>query len=197
MAVTTSPRLGLTRWSAGTDPFTRAQQDATHAALEANAAMYAQGTLGSRPAAGKAGRFYFATDIGGVLYYDDGTNWQVTSEATYVWGSEGTLTAPKTGKGRILFPVASVIMGVWATDDTAPTGAAILLDVNKNGTTIFSTQGNRPTIAIAANATAAEVTNMNTTAISADQYLTIDIDQIGSTVAGADLTVGVRVRRAA
>lgn len=34
MAVTPSSRLGLTRWSAGGDPFTRAQLDADHAILD-------------------------------------------------------------------------------------------------------------------------------------------------------------------
>lgn len=77
MAVTTTARLGVTRWSAGTDPFTRAQMDASMAALEANAAMYSQGAgTGTRPAAGKQGRFYW-DDTAKILYYDNGTTWAV------------------------------------------------------------------------------------------------------------------------
>jgi len=73
---------------------------------------------------------------------------------------------------------------------TAPTGAAILVDVNVDGTTIFSTQSNRPTIAISANE--GNTTTFNTTTIAdGAHYITVNIDQIGSTVAGSDLTVTV------
>jgi hypothetical protein len=84
------------------------------------------------------------------------------------------------------------ITGVRASVGTAPAGAAIIIDVNKNGTTIFTTQANRPTIAAAAN-TSGNVTNVDVTTIAAGEYLTIDIDQIGSTTAGADLTVQIEV----
>ncbi len=75
MAVTSSPRLGLTRWSAQTDPQTRAQQDASHLALETLAARFDQFTgINNRPAFGVAGRF--STDLStGLIYYDTGTAW--------------------------------------------------------------------------------------------------------------------------
>lgn len=110
-----------------------------------------------------------------------------------VFGIEGALTT-QTGTGRFRFPFDATILGVTAAVGTAPTGASLIMDVNKNGTTIFSTQGNRPTIAVSTNATSTEPTP-NTTAIAAGDYLTTDIDQIGSTVAGSDLTVFVRYRR--
>jgi hypothetical protein len=84
------------------------------------------------------------------------------------------------------------ISGVRASVGTAPAGASVIVDVNKNGTTIFTTQANRPTIAAGAN-TSGNVTNMNVTTVAAGEYLTIDIDQIGSTTAGADLTVQIQV----
>ena len=84
------------------------------------------------------------------------------------------------------------INGVRASVGTAPAGASIIVDINKNGTTIFTTQGNRPTIAIAGN-TSGNVTNMDVTTVAAGDYLTVDIDQIGSTTAGADLTVQIEV----
>lgn len=74
MAVTQSPRLGLTRWGAGTDPLRRAQLDADNAKLDAAAALYGQGLFNARPAAGVAGRFYFAEDTD-LVYYDDGATW--------------------------------------------------------------------------------------------------------------------------
>jgi hypothetical protein len=80
------------------------------------------------------------------------------------------------------------IVKVRASVGVAPTGASLIVDVNKNGTTIFTTQSARPTIA------AAGVTATGTPAVTtlADgDYLTVDIDQIGSGTAGADLTVQV------
>lgn len=84
------------------------------------------------------------------------------------------------------------VRGVRASVGTAPTGASLIVDINKNGTTIFTTQGNRPTIAAAAN-TSGNVTNMDVTTVANGEYLTVDIDQVGSTLTGADLTVQVEV----
>ena len=70
---------------------------------------------------------------------------------------------------------------------TAPTGASIVVDVNKNGTTIFTTQANRPTVAAAGNVSGQAVPDV--TSLAVGDYLTVDIDQVGSTIAGADLVV--------
>lgn len=78
---------------------------------------------------------------------------------------------------------------VRATAVTAPTGATLIVDVNKDGTTIFTTQASRPTIAISGNTN--KVTNPDVTTIADGSYLTVNVDQVGSTVAGSDLTVQV------
>jgi hypothetical protein len=78
---------------------------------------------------------------------------------------------------------------------TAPTGASLIVDINKNGTTLFTTQGNRPTIA-AAGQLATTTAPAVTTFVNGD-YITVDVDQIGSTVAGSDLVVVLRMRRTA
>jgi hypothetical protein len=84
------------------------------------------------------------------------------------------------------------VSGIRASVGTAPAGAPVIIDVNKNGTSLFTTQANRPTIAAAAN-TSGNVTIMDVTTVAPGEYLTIDIDQIGSTTAGADLTVQIEV----
>lgn len=84
------------------------------------------------------------------------------------------------------------ITGVRASVGTAPAGASVIIDINKNGSSIFTTQANRPTVAAATN-TSGNVTNMDVTTVAAGEYLTVDIDQIGSITAGADLTVQVGV----
>lgn len=74
MAVTLLPRTGAPNWGAGTDPLTRAQLNALSDRLEADMAIDGQGTLAARPAAGKRGRYYWATDVG-FLYRDTGSAW--------------------------------------------------------------------------------------------------------------------------
>lgn len=140
------------------------------------------------------GRTVFDTTLGATMMWN-GTNWVPYHEDIAFFAAEGTLSV-KTGKGRLgPWPFPITILGVSAAVNTAPTGAAVVIDINKSGTTIFTTQGNRPQIAASAFATAAEVTTMDVTAVAAGQYLTVDIDQIGSTIAGADLTVLLRYRR--
>ncbi|MEO6513849.1 MAG: hypothetical protein ABIR37_04135 [Candidatus Saccharimonadales bacterium] len=87
---------------------------------------------------------------------------------------------------------AWTILSVRASIGVAPTGASVIVDVNTNGTTIFTTQANRPTIAAAAN-TSGKITNMNVTTVANGDYLTVDIDQVGSTTPGTDLTVQMEV----
>lgn len=115
------------------------------------------------------------------------------TELMATFSRSGALTQ-SAGVGRHRFPYAATILGVTAAVNTAPTGASLILDVNKNGTTIFTTQGNRPTIAASGNATTSEPAP-DVTAIAAGDYLTVDVDQVGSTVAGSDLTVFIRYRR--
>ena|SRR5215217_6366150 len=102
--------------------------------------------------------------------------------------------AVATGRSRIYLEGDYVVETVRAAVNTPPTGAALLVDVNKNGTTIYADQSKRPSIAAGANSAVGN--NPDVTTLAAGDYLTVDVDQVGSTVAGADLTVTVRVRRA-
>lgn len=137
----------------------------------------------SAPSSPTTGQLWVDSDDPGGSYYDD----------MAVFGIDGALTT-QTGAGRFRFPFDAIILGTTAAVGTAPTGAAIILDVNKNGTTIYTGGTNRPTIAISGFATTTEPAPAVTTILAGD-YLTVDIDQIGSTVAGSDLTVFVRYRR--
>jgi hypothetical protein len=74
MAISSSPRLGLTRWSADTDQVSRAQFDGDHGRLDDLVAMAIQGVAVDRPAAAVPRRLYYATDTG-VLSLDTGTAW--------------------------------------------------------------------------------------------------------------------------
>lgn len=82
------------------------------------------------------------------------------------------------------------IRSVRASVGTAPTGADLIVDVNVSGSTIWSTQANRPAIPAGTN-TSGAVTAINTTTIPAGGFVTVDVDAVGSTVPGADLTVQI------
>ncbi len=81
------------------------------------------------------------------------------------------------------------ISSVRASLGTAPTGSSAIFDVLQNGTTIFTTTANRPTITAGSN-TALSGTPDTTTIVSGN-YFTVSISQIGSTVAGADLVLTI------
>jgi hypothetical protein len=72
---------------------------------------------------------------------------------------------------------------------TAPTGAAIVVDVHLDGITLFTNQANRPQIVEAANT--GQSTTIENNSWADGHYLTVDIDQIGSIVAGSDMTVHI------
>jgi len=100
-----------------------------------------------------------------------------------------TLTTGTDKAPTLLAPCTLTITKVKLVVKTAPTGQAIIVDVNKNGTTIFTTQANRPQIA--AGETSGDSGTPDVTSLAEGDKVTIDIDQIGSGTAGADLTVEV------
>jgi len=112
-----------------------------------------------------------------------------TIKTTLSFAVVGTLTTGTDKAPTICAPCTLTIVKVKICVKTAPTGAAIIVDVNKNGTTIFTTQANRPQIAIGA--TTGDSGTPDVTALAETDKITIDIDQVGSTIAGADLTVEV------
>ena len=87
----------------------------------------------------------------------------------------------------ITAPCALTITGGKIEVGTAPTGAALVCDIHKNGTTLWTTQNNRPTVADAE--TSAAITVPDVTSIAQGDRLLLMIDQIGSTVAGKDFSL--------
>lgn len=116
---------------------------------------------------------------------------RVSDLATFAMS--GGLTAPTVGTLRFRFPFGCTIEGVSAAVNTAPTGADIILDVNKNGASIFIFTP--PTIPAGTFDSGVELVPDDTGILEGD-YLQIDIDQVGSTVPGSDLTVFIRYSRA-
>jgi hypothetical protein len=110
-------------------------------------------------------------------------------KTTLTFAVVGTLTVGTDKAPTILAPCTLSIVKVKLVVKTAPTGQAIIVDVNKNGTTIFTTQANRPQIA--AGSTTGDSGTPDVTALAEGDKLTVDVDQVGSGTAGADLTVEI------
>jgi hypothetical protein len=86
----------------------------------------------------------------------------------------------RTGAPRTIHKVALTV-----TD--APVGGPIRVDVNKEGVTLFTDQANRPTIADGAFDGVSVAPDVVTVADGED--VTLDIDTVGTTVPGSDLTI--------
>lgn len=99
-------------------------------------------------------------------------------------------TALTTGTAKVTFrmPYAFTVTAVRASVTTAPTGSTLNVDINEGGVSILST-------VLTIDATEKTSTTAATPAVISDSALadnaeiTIDIDQVGSTVAGAGLKV--------
>lgn len=138
---------------------------------------------------------HLATADVDVLTISEVVNWAPVAERpieTHSFTVGGEAAVASHGH-RLVIEDGGQVVDVRATVGTAPTGADMIVDVNRNGTTIFTTQSNRPQIA------AGSTTDISRTIengrLDPGDYLTVAVDQVGSTVAGSDLVVNVRVRR--
>lgn len=104
--------------------------------------------------------------------------------------SAGALTVG-TGKDRVVVPFNAEIVSVSAVVGTAPTGADLILDVLKNGTSIFTTPANRPTVTAGSTQTTT-FPRPDVFSVSRGDVLALSVVQVGSTVAGSDLDVVVQ-----
>ena len=95
-----------------------------------------------------------------------------------------------TGTAKVTFrmPYAMTLTAVRASVNTAPTGSTLVVDINEGGNSILSTK-----LSIDASektsTTAATPAVISDTALADDAEITIDIDQVGSSVAGKGLKV--------
>ena len=122
------------------------------------------------------------------------------SLATMVWGDasitesfiiaasdETTALSTGTAKATFRMPYAFTLTGVRASVGTAPVGSVITVDINEAGSSILSTK-----ITIAAGSKTSvggTAPVISDSALADDAEITIDIDTVGSSTAGAGLKV--------
>ena len=128
----------------------------------------------------KNGRLYTATatKISSLTQNDSALSGSGSSGFEKAYRYTGTLET-NTGTLKIYLHKAATLTEIDLFVGTAPSGSSINLDINKNGTSVAT-----PSIA---------ADNTSNTGISANisfaegDYITVDIDQVGSSTAGSDL----------
>lgn len=117
---------------------------------------------------------------------------------TLEWLFSGTLTT-QTSKDYKSVPDDVTFERCDIVVDTVPTGADIIVDIERSTddgatwTTIFTGGTNRPTIAASARAGATTTVDVPS-GTGNDHLWRAKISQVGSTVAGADLTVCLKAK---
>lgn len=114
------------------------------------------------------------------------------NQVQVVFAKADTL-AVTVGHNRYTLTDAASIDSVLATVGTAPVGSSVIIDVKKNGVSIFTTPSHRPIILAGTNEDQSPTPDI--TALVPGDFLTVDIVQVGSTIPGADLTVQILLVR--
>lgn len=131
----------------------------------------------------------------GKTWIWDGEKWVAVSsgvDGTVVIGlacsDETTALTTGTNKTTFRMPYAMTLSAVRSSVTTAPTGSTLVVDINEGGASILSTK-----LSIDAtektSTTAATAAVISDSTLANDAEITIDIDQVGSTIAGAGLKV--------
>jgi hypothetical protein len=110
-------------------------------------------------------------------------------------GDESTALTTGTGKIKFRMPFAATLLAVRAAVNTAPTGSTLIVDINEAGVSVLGTKLSIDATEFTST-TAASAATITDSSLADDAEISIDIDQIGSTVAGAGLKVSLFVRRA-
>lgn len=138
----------------------------------------------------------YVKDKNGVsaLYFidDSGTISQLQEPTpTFVFPIAGTLVVGASLTNALIATRSLNIEKIYAYAKTAPVGAAIICDVKKNSGSIW---GSNPVnkITIPDGQQSANQTSFDTTNLAEGDVLSVDVNQVGSSTSGADLTIQVK-----
>jgi len=109
-----------------------------------------------------------------------------------VVGADDPLTVG-AGTQPYLWNKGGRIIDVVADAGVTPIGADIVMDVNVNGSTIWTVPSEQPTI-VDTSGLAIRVPAKTNDLLKDGDIITVDVDQVGSTVPGGELVTTVRVR---
>jgi hypothetical protein len=141
-------------------------------------------------------RFIEAGKLGEVGSAVGGGAGNVVAEIGIAVSDETTALTTGVAKAIFRMPYAMTVTDVRATVTTAPTGSNIIVDINDGVTSIMTTDLLSIDATEKTSTTAVTAPNITDTALADDAEITIDIDQIGSTLAGAGLKIWIIGTRA-
>jgi hypothetical protein len=128
--------------------------------------------------------------IGNVFF--DGTRWRIASagdsqgKATFALCLGTPCTTGTNLTNPYIVTAPGQLTACYIDAKTVPTGASLIIDINRNGTTIFP---GSPKLVFPDGGSGPIKTNVFAqTALAELDVLTVDIDQVGSTDAGQDVS---------
>lgn len=125
------------------------------------------------------------------LQYHNGTRAVVLTDTildnTFTY--TGTI-ATLANNAQWYLPVACVFLSGDISLVTASSSGAVTVDINKNGTTIYTTQANRPSLA--ASATHGTFTTPDVTTFAAGDRIGVDVDAAGTGAVTLTVTINLR-----
>lgn len=132
----------------------------------------------------------YAATITGTTIYGDTISGDIK---TIVFDIPGTAAAGTFQTTSFIVPMACTITKAYLYQRTASTGTTTLtVDIHKTGTSIWSGDQTKR-LSASTGVVSASQTSFTTTALVETDRLDIDFDNVGSTVAGANITVELKV----
>ena len=113
------------------------------------------------------------------------------SSGSLVWYRDDVAVVGQKISAQFVAPTTLQPKDVKLRVKNAPTGAALIIDINEAGTSLFSTRPEIDATAVVEDGNHV----FSDTSIAKGALVTVDIDQIGSTLAGSGLTVILEVIR--
>lgn len=151
-----------------------------------SATKLSAGTTAQRPGAASAGHIRFNSDLGVFEGYDGSVWGNVGDLLEKQFTKVGTLSVA-SGTTYWLVPSNVKIVGIIGKLGTAPVGTSLIAAIKKNGATITS-------LTFVSGSATAENINNTYTAVKND-LISVDITQIGTSTAGADLNIAFLYER--
>ena len=127
-----------------------------------------------------------AVNTGSIMISrDEGPPEWKTPTSGMMWYIDGTLSTGTDQSAIVIMPFGMTLTDVDLKVKTAPTDSAIIIDINEEGTTLFSTNPE-----IDAGTTREDNNHVfSDTTLAVGSEITIDIDQVGSGTAGSSISI--------
>lgn len=143
-------------------------------------------TLGVSDAANDGKALVYDHTLGRMTFMTAGGATKTRSIAFHLHGD----LAVETGAVSFIAPMNLTITNIKASVDVAPIGSSVLLDINKNGTSMY-TGGTYIMIPNTGTGIGYIQTLPTTKTIALGDVISVDVDQVGSTTAGKNLNLTI------